>query len=158
MSVSTDAAIADLVAREEIRSELYTYADRVDAGDIGAVGALFLDDGTYDILGTHCRGRDRIVARLSESLSQFERTSHHVSNPLIVLRGSAAHLSASLYAYHVRPDGTSYEFWGRYLQDLSLGGAGWAIAHMTLMGIDARPIDPGRRRTHFVGRSDRRQV
>lgn len=133
---------------------LYTYVDRVDAGDIDAVGALFLPDGVYDILGDEHRGPEPIVRVLRTALAEWERTSHHVSNPLVDVDGEAARVSASLYAYHAGGDAV-WHFWGRYTQHLVRRGDGWMIAHMALVGIASDPPgDPDR----FRGHPDRRPV
>ena len=133
---------------------LYTYLDRIDAGDIAAVGRLFLPDGVYDILGTDHRGPDAIVRTLRAALSQWERTSHHGSNPLVDVDGDTAGVSAGLYAYHARP-GAVWHFWGRYTQRLTRVDGGWSIAHMALIGIASDPpADPAL----FTGHPDRRPV
>lgn len=133
---------------------LHTYLDRVDAGDLEAVGALFSPDAVYDLLGTEMRGPQRIVHSLQKALSAWERTSHHSSNPLVDIDGRGARVSASLYAYHARP-GTVWHFWGRYTQELAWRDGGWVIARMALIGIAADPPgDPAL----FTGHPDRRPV
>ena len=154
-------ALRLLVVREAARTPLYTYVDRVDAGDLEAVGDLFCPDGTYDILGTEHRGPAAIVGALRTALVAFDRTSHHVSNPLIAIDDAGARLSASLYAYHAyRGTGDVWHFWGRYTQRLvprreERLDEGWAIAHMALVGIASDPPgDPAA----FTGHPDRRPV
>jgi ketosteroid isomerase-like protein len=133
---------------------LYTYLDRIDAGDIDAVGRLFAPDGIYDILGTEHHGPDAIVRTLRSALSAWERTSHHGSNPLVEVDRDTATVSASLYAYHARGE-TVWHFWGRYTQRLTRTDDGWAIAHMALIGIASDPPgDPAL----FTGHPDRRPV
>ncbi|GAA2890070.1 hypothetical protein GCM10010472_55710 [Pseudonocardia halophobica] len=133
---------------------LYTYLDRVDAGDVDAVGALFTEDGVYDILNTEHRGPADIVRYLRTALSAWERTSHHASNPLVDVAGDTARISASLYAYHSAGEAV-WHFWGRYTQRLVRRGDGWAIAHMALIGIASDPPgDPAQ----FTGHPDRRPV
>lgn len=137
---------------------LHTYVDRVDAGDIEAVGALFRPDATYDFMGNVSEGRDVIVVRLRQALSEFDRTSHHVSNALVGVDGDTASVSASLYAFHRRSqDGIAWHFWGRYKQRLVRRNVGWVIAHMQLIGIDAEPLAPAER-SLLPGRPDRRSV
>ena len=133
---------------------LFTYLDRIDAGDVAAVGALFAPDGVYDILGTEHHGPDAIVRTLRSALSAWERTSHHGSNPLVDIDGDTAHVSASLYAYHASGENV-WHFWGRYTQRLVRRADGWAIAHMALIGIASDPPgDPAL----FTGHPDRRPV
>lgn len=149
-------ALRLLAAREAARTPLYTYVDRVDVGDLDAVGALFRAEGTYDIVGTEHRGPEQIVPALRTALAPFDRTSHHVSNPLIEVDGDRALLSASLYAYHrYRDTGAVWHFWGRYTQRLVPRGGGWAIAHMALIGIAS---DPPGEPARFTGHPDRRPV
>ena len=133
---------------------LHTYLDRVDAGDVEAIGRLFLPEGVYDILGTEHHGPAQIVRYLRGALSAWERTSHHGSNPLVDVDGDTARVSASLYAYHARSE-TVWHFWGRYTQRLVRRDGDWAIAHMALIGIASDPpADPAL----FTGHPDRRAV
>lgn len=133
---------------------LYRYVDRIDAGDLDAVGALFTADAVFDVLGTERRGPETIVSTLRTALSAWERTSHHVTNPLVDEDGQIAHVSAGLYAYHGRP-GAVWHFWGRYTQKLTRRGDGWGITRMALIGIASNPPgDPAL----FTGHPDRRTV
>lgn len=135
---------------------LYRYVDRVDAGDLDAVGALFTSDAVYDIVGTERKGPDEIVRALRSALSHWDRTSHHATNALVETTedGSTARVSASVYAYHGR-DQKVWHFWGRYTQELVRRDNGWAIARMALAGIASDPPSgPGA----FTGHPDRRPV
>jgi ketosteroid isomerase-like protein len=133
---------------------LHRYVDRVDAGDLDAVGGLFTADAVYDVLGTERHGPEAIVRALRRSLSRWERTSHHATNPLVDVDGARARVSAGLYAYHGRGDEV-WHFWGRYTQALVLRDDGWAIARMALIGIASDPPgDPAL----FPGHPDRRPV
>lgn len=158
MTASIEAIVHDLAAREAIRQTFYTYVDRVDAGDIESVGALFTDDATYDFMGNERQGRDKITGWLRRAVSDFKHTSHHVSNELIQVDGEEAQLSASLYAYHARkPDGAAWHFWGRYTQSLASIDGRWMITRMVLIGIDGSPMSAADRAL-FPGRPDRRPV
>lgn len=95
----------------DVLRPLYTYLDRIDAGDLDAVGRLFAPDGVYDILGTEHHGPDTIVRTLRSALAAWERTSHHGSNPLVAVDGDTATVSASLYAYHASGE-TVWHFLG----------------------------------------------
>ena len=134
---------------------LYRYVDRVDAGDLDAVGGLFVTDAVYDVLGTEAHGPEAIVGALRRALSHWERTSHHATNPVVDPDGDGgARISASVYAYHGRRDEV-WHFWGRYTQDLVPRDDGWAIARMALIGIASDPPgDPAL----FTGHPDRRPV
>jgi uncharacterized protein (TIGR02246 family) len=134
-----EARLRDLERREAARTLLYTYADRIDAADFDAVAALFRPDASYDFMGHLRNGRDAIVARLQRALSEWDRTSHHVSNVLVRFDGDAVLVSAGVYAYHVRDSGAVWHVWGRYRQRLVPDGETLAIAEMQLVGIDSSP-------------------
>ena len=158
MTNELEATVRELAAREAIRQVFYTYVDRIDAGDIAAVEALFTVDATYDFMGNERQGRENIARRLRRALSDFDRTSHHVSNALIEVAGEAASLSAGLYAYHLRKVGTEpWHFWGRYTQDLVRIDGQWRIARMALIGIDGSPMTDDERAL-FPGRPDRQRI
>jgi uncharacterized protein (TIGR02246 family) len=158
MSDELESTVRDLAAREAIRQVFYTYVDRIDAGDIAAVEALFTSDATYDFMGNERQGRENIGRRLRRALSDFDRTSHHVSNALVEVTGDNASLSAGLYAYHVRKVGNEpWHFWGRYTQQLILVDGLWRIARMALIGIDGSPMTD-EERALFPGRPDRQQI
>jgi uncharacterized protein (TIGR02246 family) len=151
--------VRELRDREAIREILYTYVDRVDAGDIDAVAALFADDAVYDFMGTERQGRDRIGQRIRRALAQYAHTSHHLSNPLVVVDGDTARQSASLYAYHVRSEDESvWHLWGRYRQVLERRGDGWQIVRMELHAIDGFPNRSDEERALYKGHPDRRPV
>jgi ketosteroid isomerase-like protein len=155
MTFDLEATVRDLAAREAVRQVFYTYVDRIDAGDLEAVGALFTAEATYDFMGTERQGVDKIIGRIRRALSDFDRTSHHVSNALVEIDGDRARLSASLYAYHSRKEsGDAWHFWGRYAQGLNLVDGRWLITHMALIGIDGSPMAV-EERALFPGRPDR---
>ncbi len=158
MTDNLETIVRALAAREAIRQTFHSYVDRVDAGDIDAVGALFTDDATYDFMGAERQGRDKITGRLRRALSDFTHTSHHVSNELIEVDADTARLSAGLYAYHARkPDGAAWHFWGRYEQSLVRVDEKWLITRMSLIGIDGSPMTTDERAL-FPGRPDRQDV
>ena len=152
-------SVLDLQDREQIRSILYTYVDRVDAGDIGAVTNLFTADIRYDFMGTERVGRDRVGQRIRRALAQFDRTSHHVSNLLVTVDGDRASQSASLYAYHrYRESGAAWHFWGRYQQSLIRIDGGWQVSAMGLAGIDGDPVSSPQEQALYRGHPDRRSI
>lgn len=152
------ATIRVLQWRDSALTVLHRYVDRIDSGDVDAVAALFLPEATYDFMGSERQGRDRIAARLRRSLSEFDRTSHHVSNALVEVTGTKATVTASLYAYHLRKQtGEPWHFWGRYVQRLVRDEGRWAIEQMQLIGIDALPLS-ARERGLFGGLPDRQPV
>jgi uncharacterized protein (TIGR02246 family) len=158
MTPDLEILVHNLTAREAIRDVLYTYVDRIDAGDVDAVAELFTADATYDFMGNERQGRDNISRRLSRALADFDRTSHHVSNALVGVESGTATLSASLYAYHSRRSTREpWHFWGRYTQRLVLVDTRWLIEHMALIGIDGSPMTDAERAL-FPGRPDRQPV
>jgi ketosteroid isomerase-like protein len=158
MTADLEATVRDLAAREAVRQIFYNYVDRIDAGDLDAAGALFAPDATYDFMGIERQGVDKIIGRIRRALSDFDRTSHHVSNALVEIEGDRARLSASLYAYHSRREsGEAWHFWGRYTQRLTSTGGRWLITHMALIGIDGHPMAADERAL-FPGRPDRQPI
>jgi ketosteroid isomerase-like protein len=133
---------------------LYTYLDRLDAGDVDAVGDLFTEDAVYSILNIELHGPAEIVKAIKGELSKWERTSHHGTNPLVDVDGDTATVSAGIYAFHQAGE-TFWKFYGRYTQKLVRRGDGWAITHMNLYGIASEPDgDPAM----YSGHPDRRPV
>jgi hypothetical protein len=75
-------------ARIAISNLIYTYAERIDAGDFEGVADLFADAVVSAEGGVACRGRDEVLALYQASTRRYEDDgtpkSKHVTTNLIL--------------------------------------------------------------------------
>lgn len=98
-----ESKLAELVAKEEIRSALHRYAYLVDRlqGD-AAAREVFADDATEDHgygIPVH-RGHDEIAGFLNRALAPFGAAHHSLSNIDITISGDSAESVAYYLACH----------------------------------------------------------
>lgn len=150
-----EAAVRELVDRQEICELVYAYCDRFDRNEPDAVAALFTADALIDY-GPEAQtivGADAIAPTIAVGLERtFAATSHHVSNVRIEFDGPDTARSISyLYAWHRYRDGSpDGELWGRYHHRFERTAAGWRIAELMLRA--AGTADFHRATMHPIGR------
>jgi ketosteroid isomerase-like protein len=136
--------------RLEIEAVLYRYADAVDRAALNELGELFTEDVELDYgFERVFRGRDRVLQLLHDRLGAYAGTSHHVSNPQIVVDGPRAEVSSSVYAWHQTADtAKQLHVWGRYEDRFVRGGDGrWRIASRTIRAAGEKGFPPAPGRT-----------
>lgn len=153
MPTTTD--LEALVDRDAALQVLHRYVDRVDALDLEGLRELFVDDATAELFGLVREGGDAIVRHLGRALGTFGATSHHVTNPIVTVDGDGASISASVYAWHLRPSSEWWHVWGRYVVEMRRTGAGWRIHHLGLVGIGGGPDGDPAERSLYTGHPDR---
>jgi uncharacterized protein (TIGR02246 family) len=106
--VSTvETRLRSLEDREEIRSLLVRYAERLDDADYEGYAQLFAEDGELDAPLGHARGRDAIRGLLEERLGGAARkerpTSFHLlGTPSLAVDGDRA--TSTVLWYYVDHD------------------------------------------------------
>ena len=155
-----DTALARLLDERSIVRLMADYIDRIDANDPVGAAAFFAPDGIGDFWGEH-EGRAAIAERLADFLDAFSATSHHLSNVRIDFDHDPDFATAQshVYAFHRRSgDGSSFHYWGRWVDELVRLDEGWHFASRRVVGVgDYEPGDPGRSRDFpgHPGRFDR---
>jgi ketosteroid isomerase-like protein len=158
--VNVEAAVRELVDRQEIADLVYAYCDAFDRNDPEAVAALFTAEAVVDY-GPEAEtivGRDRIATTIAVGLERtFAATSHHVSNLRLSFDSAdSARGVTYLYAWHRyrggAPDG---ELWGRYEHRFERTGEGWRIAELVLRAAGA--VDFHRGAMHPIDRRPARR-
>lgn len=125
------------------------YAWALDSRNWDGLDAVFTEDATADLLGTHSDGRVAITERISTALARFDSTQHIVTNHQVAVAGDAATCRSYLQAQHVRkgtPGGENFMIAGRYEDELTRTPAGWRITHRVLTELwqDGNPATTGR--------------
>lgn len=126
-----------------VTETLLDYCDCVDEARCEDFARLFCEDGVF-AEGQPAVGRAHIEGRVRKLLSTMSATSHHLSNIRIQPGpdGTTARSRAHIYAWHQRPDGSQFEVWGRYVDELRLEDDGrWRFAHRAVQLTGARGID-----------------
>jgi ketosteroid isomerase-like protein len=88
--------------RDEITTLLYTYAERIDAGDFGGVADLFSHaEITFEGFDQVRRGRDEVLAMYEATTRRYEdgtpRTKHVMTNVIVDADGGAGTATARSY-------------------------------------------------------------
>jgi ketosteroid isomerase-like protein len=116
------AAIADLA---------HAYCRALDEMDLGAIPALFSEDC---IVSYAPRLESRSAARLAEDLVRlwrWRRTSHHLSDIIVGMKGDRAEAESCVLARHEAPHGRAATLFGQYRDRLVRTAQGWCIASRT---------------------------
>jgi hypothetical protein len=139
MARDREAAITELLIKQEIRDLMMRYARGVNRLDGKLVKACFHPDATEN----HGPYRGEAVAfaeGLEDNLRKgFQFTFHFLGNSLIEIEGNRASHETYFIGYHrlhPEPDGTEKDvlFGGRYLAvNESRNGGPWLIAERTVV-------------------------
>ena len=129
MSISTEAAVRQLLDRAAIHDVIMRYARGVDRRDLGLVAACFTPDAAYE--GALGQGKiDTALAAMRERMSRYESTMHFMGTQLIEISGDSAKSETYAIAYHqLSDDGErrNLAVGVRYLDDLVRRDEQWLI-------------------------------
>jgi ketosteroid isomerase-like protein len=121
--------------RSEIADLVHLYSFYVDRRRYDELAELFTEDCLVDYgpgLSPPIHGRTAFRGIFGIGKG-FEATSHHNANILITFEGGdRARVSASLYAWHRRSDGTTPQVWGSYDDVVVRTSDGWRFAERRL--------------------------
>ena len=140
MDSDNAAAVARLIAKDEIVDLVHRYSYCVDHRLYDEVVELFVEDCVVDygpgIPPVRTRAGLRRMSGQPES--GFTATSHHNANILVTF-GDPDHASArtSVYAWHQRSDGGASSLWGYYHDMMVRVPDGWRIAERQLRTLGA---------------------
>ena len=122
--------LQELVDKAAITELLYRYCIALDAMALDEVVALFTEDCEVDY-GDLPRLRSSTAAGLRrdlERLWRWQRSAHHLANPLITqLSDKDAQAISSIMAWHQAPDGGIATVFGQYHDVLLRTEQGWRI-------------------------------
>jgi hypothetical protein len=139
MPQDREAAITELLIKEEIRDIMLRYARGVNRLDGDLIKSCFHPDAFENhgaFRGPAVEFAEALPDRLRDG---FQFTFHFLGNSLIEIEGNrAAHESyfVGYHRLHPEPDGTEKDvlFGGRYLAvNESRNGGPWLIAHRTVV-------------------------
>jgi ketosteroid isomerase-like protein len=116
-TASSEQALEQLNAAEEIRRLIYEYAYHLDMNHPDELAGLFVEDCVV-VYGPNfgAEGREEYRQTLEGIGSFFEATSHHVSNTVIdFVTEDEANVRSVVYALHrYRRDRPDSHVWGQY--------------------------------------------
>ena len=136
--------------REEIVADitdtLLDYCQYIDEARLDRISDLFCQDATFDD-GNPAVGHEKVMRRIKRLLASVDATSHHLSNIRVEILPSPETSNAMSYAYawHQRHDGTQFDLWIRYIDQLRLEEGRWrlhrrAVECAGFRGIDSFPV------------------
>lgn len=135
--MSTDQELHLLVDERDIVALALRYCRALDTKDWPGLADVFLPDATAE-LGTPVTldGLAQIVDRVRTALQHLDDSQHLVGNHEVAVDGDTATHRCYLQAQHIRHGATGgphYIVAGRYEDRLVRTGAGWRIAHRSLV-------------------------
>jgi hypothetical protein len=132
-----DAALQELVDRQEIVHLLHEYCRGLDLMDLAVVEAVFTPDCIVDYgaePGMRTESAAAVIAGLRALMWRWSRTAHHLSNEQIWFDGPDAARGVSyVLAWHEFPNGTTATLWGQYHDRFTRTAGGWRIRHRRLL-------------------------
>lgn len=139
--MSDPGTTSDVGAHAAITDTILNYAEYVDAEENETWAQLFCSDATFDE-GSAVQGRAQIEMLLPKLLKLFSTTSHHISN-LRISRTANDHAPATSYvhAWHHKLDGTDFEFWGRYVDQLAFEDDAWRFSSRKVEQFGSRGLN-----------------
>jgi 3-phenylpropionate/cinnamic acid dioxygenase small subunit len=129
------AAIARLIAKDEIIDLVHRYSYCVDHRLYDEVVELFIEDCVVDYGPgiPPVRSRASLRRMFGHPDSGFAATSHHNANVLVTFEDlDHASVRTSVYAWHQRTDGGTPCLWGYYHDSMVRLPEGWRIAERQL--------------------------
>ncbi|HVX19987.1 MAG TPA: nuclear transport factor 2 family protein [Acidimicrobiales bacterium] len=124
--------------REQITDLLFTYADRIDAGDFDGVADLFADaDVTFEGFDQVRHGRDEVRAMYEASTRRYDdgtpRTKHVMTNVVVTVDEPAGTATARSYftVLQAVPDRLALQpiVAGRYRDRFDRAEGTWRFRH-----------------------------
>lgn len=129
------AAIARLIAKDEIIDLVHRYSYCVDHRLYDEVVELFTEDCEVDYGPEFrtMRSRSDLRRMFGSPEEIFASTSHHNANVLVTFEDpDHASVRTSVYAWHKRSDGVTPRLWGYYHDSVVRLPDGWRIAERRL--------------------------
>jgi hypothetical protein len=130
---------ADVVSG--VTDTLYDFCTFIDEARLDDFVMLFCEDGCFD--GGRPRvGREKIRNLAAYLLNAWAASSHYITNVRVQPVGtSEASSICSVYAWHLRTDGSQYESWGRYVDRLRLEDGRWRFVERKVQMAGYRGVD-----------------
>ena len=127
---------------EAITKLVYTYAERIDAGDFAGIGALFEHATlTFEGYGATVSGPEAIEALYTRSTRRYDdgtpRTKHVMTNVIVDVADDGAHAASRSYftVLQAVPGALALQpvIAGRYRHTYQLVESHWRVASMHVM-------------------------
>ena len=127
---------------EAITKLVYTYAERIDAGDFAGIGALFEHATlTFEGYGATVSGPEAIEALYTRSTRRYDdgtpRTKHVMTNVIVDVADDGAHAASRSYftVLQAVPGALALQpvIAGRYRHTYQLVDGHWRVASMHVM-------------------------
>jgi hypothetical protein len=144
MTLDKEAALEDMLAKQQIHETVMRYCRGVDRLDAELLRTVYHPDG-YDNHGAF-RGNaeDFIKWVIPEMRKLYKSTNHCICNELIEVRGDTGYCESYFVAYHrFDRDGREYDmiFGGRYIDKFERRNGEWKILKRNVLH-DWNRVDP----------------
>lgn len=121
-----------LEAELAVRALIERYADAVNRRDVEDWGALWTEDGVWEVFGTPIRGRDAVVTAWSAAMQRFSFVFHLVHSAVIEVDGDAARGRWTISEQLVDANGAPAVLLALYHDEYRREAGEWRIARRRL--------------------------
>jgi SnoaL-like domain len=144
MNPETEAALEDLLAKQQIHEVIMRYCRGVDRLDPDLLRTVYHPDGYDNHGGFRGKADDFIAWVIPEMRKLYKNTNHFICNELVEVNGNFAYSESYFVAYHrFDRDGKEYDmvFGGRYIDKLERRAGDWKILKRNVLH-DFNRIEP----------------
>lgn len=130
--MTPDTALQLLIDERDIHNLVSAYSQAVSRLDPVAAAALFVTDGTLDVVGNKLCTRAIIEDGMRQTFAQFDMLQMLFHAPCFVVQVDTAQASWSTAEFAIRKDGEALNaIFGRYEDDLVRAPDGWLFSRRT---------------------------
>ena len=153
--MSSEQALADLIASQQIKDVILKYARGIDRMDFDLVRSCYHEDA-YDDHGAFGGSVEEFIDAAKQFLARWTATQHFMGNMLVEVDGDLARAETYAVAYHRREDdegnGKDDVLGIRYVDRFECRNGEWKIAYR-VVSTEWRRVDPvtGARGRNQVG-------
>ena len=144
MNPEKEAALDDMLAKQQIHETIMRYCRAVDRLDEELLRTVYHSDGYDNHGGFRGGAEDFIKWVIPEMRKLYKSTNHCICNELVEVKGDTAYCESYFVAYHrFDRDGKEYDmiFGGRYIDRLERREGAWKILKRNVLQ-DWNRIDP----------------
>ncbi len=144
MNAEKEAALDDIIAKQQIHETIMRYCRGVDRLDAELLRTVYHPDGYDNHGGFRGVAEDFIRWVIPEMRRLYKSTNHFICNELVEVKGDTAYCESYFIAHHrFDRDGREYDmvFGGRYIDVMERRNGEWKIKKRNVLH-DWNRIDP----------------
>lgn len=128
--------LQQLVDKEEIRALMSSYCHGIDKKDEALFMSIWADDGVYELPRGQTAGIEGVRQLVQKVWREVPKCHHHITNPLIDVKGDTAEARTDVTYYRQTADGVLQLLSGMYAFAFARTPAGWKIRYLKFSSFD----------------------